>query len=101
MFNYAQLDTTGRTGYGLIWGIAFLVTSLMLAGAGHGFFGTLGMFSAPFTFAGTQWAWYGCLPMALSLAVLAPFKAFPLFAAFHYVSVAMVVFLRDLEEWKR
>lgn len=101
MINYAQLDIVGRIGCGFLWGIAYLLTSMMLAAAGHGFFGTLGMFSAPFTLVGAEWAWYGCLPMALLLAASAPFKLFPLFAVLHYLSVTTVVFLRDRTEWER
>lgn len=101
MFNYTQLDMVGRLGYAFAWAVTFLIMSVMLAGAGHGFFGTLEIFSAPFSLAGTEWAWYGCLPMALSLAALAPSKLFPIFAVIHYLSVATTALFLDRLEWER
>jgi hypothetical protein len=78
---------------------SLLDSQLYARAAGHGFLGTLEMFSAPFILIGPAWAWYACLPVALLFA-LAASKLFPLFAGLHYLSVVLVTVL-NLEEWQR
>lgn len=97
----AALKLSSRAIWGGVWGTTIFGISVLLAGAGHGVFALLGLFSAPISLLGVTAAWLSCVPLGAALAICAPRREFPAVALVHYLAVIAVMTLTEFADWQQ